>query len=440
MYRTHCPATGETKWIRALGGTAYDEAGEPRRFDGVTLDVTAQRRAQEKLAELLEREQEEGRERACLVLQLREQERRKDEFLATLAHELRNPLAALRFGLELTERGSNPEVTAMAKAAMERQLTHLVRMVDDLLDTSRVTLGKLALKSELVDFRDVLQSALETTRPVIEATGHDFRVIVPASALPIACDPTRLSQVLANLLNNAAKYTPPGGRIELRASVLAAQLHVTITDNGIGIPPDMLEKIFDVFMQIERSMKQAQGGLGLGLTLVRRLVALHGGTVEASSAGVGQGSTFTLRLPLASVGAAAKPNQNAAAVTLQQALRVLVVDDNEDAAECLAALLELQGHQIQLAHSGPDAVASVLAHAPDVVLLDIGLPGFDGYEVARRLRSQLGERVPRLIAVTGFGTADDQRRAHEAGFEAHLVKPITTALLTRTLNATSEPA
>lgn len=440
VYRTLCPTTGDTKWIRAIGGTAYDDAGQPRRFDGVTLDVTAQRRAQEKLAELLEREQDEGRERARLVSQLREQERRKDEFLATLAHELRNPLAALRFGLELIERGGEREVTDKARAAMGRQLTHLVHMVDDLLDTSRVTLGKLTLKSELVDFRDVLQSALETTSPAIEADRQDLRVILPAVALPVLCDTTRLSQVLANLLNNASKYTPQGGRIELEVSVQQEQLQVTISDNGIGIPPEMNEKIFDVFMQIERSMKQARGGLGLGLTLVRRLVELHGGTVRASSVGVGQGSTFTLRLPLANAApAGAKASEPASVAVTASTLRVLVVDDNEDAAECLASLLQQQGHAVALAHSGPEALESVGVHAPDVVLLDIGLPGCDGYEVARQLRARLGqERMPRLIAVTGFGTRDDQRRTSEAGFEAHLVKPISTSLLTRALHVAAK--
>jgi signal transduction histidine kinase/GAF domain-containing protein len=436
VYRTCCPRTQATKWIRALGGTAYDEAGQPQRFDGVTLDVTAQREAQEKLTELLEREQEEGRERARLVAQLRDQERRKDEFLATLAHELRNPLAALRFGLELVERGRQAETIAKARGAMERQLSHLVRMVDDLLDTSRVTLGKLSLQRELVDFRDVVESALETVRPVIETNKQDLRVVLPAHALPIHCDATRLAQVLANLLSNAAKYIPASGRIELRATPLGSQLQVTVTDNGVGIPPDMLDKIFEVFTQIERSVKQAQGGLGLGLTLVRRLVELHGGSVEAASGGTGQGSTFTLRLPLA-VGTPALQSKHGAVAPprdLPQPLRVLVVDDNEDAADCLAALLTLDGHEVQLAHTGPDALSQAQAHAPDVVLLDIGLPGFDGYEVAKRLHAQHApDRVPRLIAVTGFGTQDDQRRAREAGFDAHLVKPVTTTLLLQAL-------
>ena len=436
VYRTQCPLTHEVKWIRALGGATYDSAGQPCRFDGVTLDVSALHRAHERLAELLESEQEKGRERAQLVSRLQEQERRKDEFLATLAHELRNPLAALRFGLELLDRSHGADVSARAYATMERQLTHLVRMVDDLLEASRITLGKVALQIERLDFRVALQSAIETARPLIDANGQALEVRVPDQALPIDGDPTRLSQVLANLLNNAAKYTPSGGRIEVHVTVDGRELQAAVIDNGTGIPTDMLEKVFEMFTQIERSVKHARGGLGLGLTLVRKLVELHGGSVVASSAGPGQGSVFTLRLPLAEGVAAPQPVALAHTERARSAaLRVLVVDDNEDAAECLASLLDLEGHRTHLAHSGPDAVTSARAFTPDVILLDIGLPGFDGYEVARRLHQELGERVPRLVAVTGFGADSDRRRSHEAGFDAHLVKPISTALLMKELAA-----
>jgi PAS domain S-box-containing protein len=435
VYRTQCPVTLDIKWIRALGGTTYDADGQPCRFDGVTLDVTTLRRTHERLEELLVGEQEKGRERAHLVAQLREQERRKDEFLATLAHELRNPLAALRFGLELLDRSNGPEVSARAHATMERQLTHLVRMVDDLLEASRITLGKVALQTERLDFRVVLQSAIETARPLLDSNGQKLDVYVPDEPLPIDGDPTRLSQVLANLLNNAAKYTPSGGRIEVRVSTQGPDLQATVSDNGTGIPPDMLEKVFDMFTQIERTMKHARGGLGLGLTLVRKLLELHGGSVVATSAGLGQGSTFTLRLPLAEARKSAELVSASQVVSTRSTLRVLVVDDNEDAAECLASLLDLEGHRTHLAHSGPDAVTSARAFTPDVILLDIGLPGFDGYEVARRLHQELGERMPRLVAVTGFGADSDKRRSQEAGFDAHLVKPISTALLMRELAA-----
>jgi len=435
VYKTQCPVTHEIKWIRALGGAIYDTAGQPCRFDGVTLDVSALHRAHERLAELLQSEQEKGRERTQLLSQLQEQERRKDEFLATLGHELRNPLAALRFGLELLDRSHGPEISARAHATMERQLTHLVRMVDDLLEASRITLGKVALQIERIDFRVALQSAIETARPLFESNGQALEVRVPEQALPIDGDPTRLSQVLANLLNNAAKYTPSGGRIEVRVGVVGRELHAAVIDNGTGIPTDMLEKVFDMFTQIERSVKHARGGLGLGLTLVRKLVELHGGSVVASSAGPGRGSMFTVRLPLAEGAGATKSDAPAQLATTSTPLRVLVVDDNEDAAECLASLLDLAGHRTHLAHSGPDAVTSARAFTPDVVLLDIGLPGFDGYEVARRLHQELGERVPRLVAVTGFGADSDRKRSHEAGFDAHLVKPISTALLMKELAA-----
>lgn len=438
VYRTQCPVTSDIKWIRALGGTIYNETGQPCRFDGVTLDVSALHRAHERLAELLVSEQEKSRDHAQLVSQLQEQERRKDEFLATLAHELRNPLAALRFGHELLARTHGPDVSARTHAThatMERQLTHLVRMVDDLLEASRITLGKVALQVERLDFRVALQSAIETARPLLESNGQALDVRVPEQALPIDGDPTRLTQVLANLLNNAAKYTPTGGRIEVRVGVIGRELQATVSDNGTGIPTDMLERVFDMFTQIERSVKHARGGLGLGLTLVRKLVELHGGNVVAESAGLGQGSVFTLRLPLALGTAETESVASSQTANARAALRVLVVDDNEDAAECLAALLDLEGHRTHLAHSGPDAVTSARAFTPDVILLDIGLPGFDGYEVARRLHQELGARVPRLVACTGFGAESDKRRSHEAGFDAHLVKPISTALLMRELAA-----
>ena len=435
VYRTVCPTTREIKYVRALGGTAYDDAGQPRRFDGVTVDVTAARRDQERLARLLAYEQEIGRERARLLAQLREQERRKDEFLATLAHELRNPLAPIVLGLELLQRAGTPESVQRTHATMQRQLGHLVRIVDDLLDVSRVTLGKLDLQRERLDFHSVLASALETARPAIEASGQTLHVEVPPEPLWVDGDPTRLSQVLANLLSNATRYTHANGRIEVRVGSQGDHLEVAIRDDGIGIPPDMLEKIFDVFTQVSRSVKQARGGLGIGLTLVRRLVELHGGTITAASDGPGTGSTFTLLLPLGAAADLRAPSAVEPSARTHRALRVLVVDDNHDAAECLAALLESEGHQTILAHSGPDALEAALSHGPDVVLLDLGLPGFDGYEVARRLRALLGPSTPRLIAVSGFGGTADRERTRELGFERHLVKPVLAPVLATALSA-----
>jgi PAS domain S-box-containing protein len=410
VYRTVHPDTGDIKWIRALGGMTFDAHGHATHFDGVTVDVTAQKRDQLRLADALAR--------------VSEQDRRKDEFLATLAHELRNPLAPIRTGLSILQRGGSSEQMARTREMMERQLRHLVRMVDDLLDISRVTLGKVKLKKERVDFRAVLHSALETTRPLIERQGHEFAVRLPEDPLPLDVDPTRLAQVFANLLNNASKYTPRGGRLQLTAGIEASWLVVRVADNGVGIPAEMLPRVFDLFMQVGGTVDNSQGGLGIGLTLVRALVELHQGFVMAESAGAGLGTTMTVRLPLASLApesAAPRAHEPPSAGRL----KILVVDDNVDAATSLAMLLELEGHATSVAHSGLETVTAVNEFLPDVVFLDIGLPDISGYEVARRLRSaQPARRIPRLIALTGWGSEEDRRQAQSAGFDAHLIKPV----------------
>jgi PAS domain S-box-containing protein len=368
-------------------------------------------------------------ENARLYDQLRDQDRRKDEFLATLAHELRNPLAPIRTGLQVLQLSSNAENAAKTRQMMERQLGHLVRMVDDLLDISRVTLGKLELKKERVDFRAILHSALETARPSIEANGHELALRLTKDPLPLEADPTRLAQVIANLLNNAAKYTPAGGRIQLTAEGDESVLIIRLSDTGIGIPPDMVQRVFDMFTQVGRSIDRAQGGLGIGLTLVRRLVELHGGTIDAESPGVGLGSTFTIRLPLVEAQRESSSNAPKSLARAEQSLRILVVDDNVDAAESLAMLLELSGHITHLAHSGTDALTAARDFAPQVIFLDIGLPGLNGYEVAEFIRADVAMKQPTLIALTGWGAEDDRRRAEEAGFDHHLVKPVETSTL-----------
>jgi signal transduction histidine kinase len=423
VYRTVNPANGEVKWIRALGGATYATDGTPTYFDGVTVDVSAQKRDQERLARVLNRERAQAR-------LLEEQDRRKDEFLATLAHELRNPLAPIRTGLYFLRMGGAGEQAARTHEMMERQLRHLVRMVDDLLDISRITLGKLELKKERVDFRVVLGSALETTRPLIESARQELAVRLPPDALPLDADPTRLAQVLANLLNNAAKYTPSGGRIQLGAEIEGATLVIRVSDTGIGIPPDMLPRVFEMFTQVGRSIDQSQGGLGIGLTLVRRLLEMHGGSVDAQSAGTNRGSTFIVRLPLAEhVEGTAIP---AGATSPRPTRRVLVVDDNTDAAETLSMLLDLEGHETRVAHDGESALAIAAEFRPDIVFLDIGMPGMNGYETARRLREAQGASL-RIVALTGWGADDDRRRAHEAGFDRHLVKPVDPAMLASAL-------
>lgn len=422
MYRTVDPSSGAVKWIRALGGTACGPDGTPIQFDGVTVDVTVQKLDQIRLADLNQR--------------LREDDRRKDEFLATLAHELRNPLAPIRTGLHILRTGGTSEQNTRVREMMERQLVHLVRMVDDLLDISRVTLGKVTLKRERVDFRTVLHSALETTRPLIEAGAHELAVRLPQDPFPLDVDPTRLAQILANLLNNAAKYTPRGGRIQLSAAAEQDQLVVRVTDTGVGIPADMLPRVFDLFTQVGRSIEHSQGGLGLGLTLVRRLVEMHGGSIDAQSPGVGLGSTFTLRLPLAPSSPESASDADDGKADSAPILRILVVDDNEDAAESLAMLLSLSGHQMRIAHSGEAALIAVREFEPDVAFIDIGLPGLNGYEVARRLRADPDTRTTlRLIALTGWGTDEDRKRAYAAGFDFHLVKPADLDGITAILRA-----
>ncbi len=423
VYRTVNPGNGEVKWIRALGGATYAADGTPTYFDGVTVDVSAQKRDQERLARVLNRERAQAR-------MLEEQDRRKDEFLATLAHELRNPLAPIRTGLHFLRKGGAGEQATRTHEMMERQLRHLVRMVDDLLDISRITLGKVELRKERIDFRTALGSALETTRPLIESANHELAVRLPADALTLDADPTRLAQILANLLNNAAKYTPSGGRIQLTAEVEGSTLLVRVSDSGIGIPAEMLPRVFDMFTQVGRSIDHSQGGLGIGLTLVRRLLEMHGGSVDAESPGINQGSTFIVKLPLAERAEAAVVETAPAAPRL--ARHILVVDDNTDAAESLSMLLELEGHTTRVAHDGVSALAAAAEFVPDTILLDIGMPGMNGYETARRLRDLHGPSV-RIIALTGWGAEENRRLAQEAGFDRHLVKPVDPIMLASAL-------
>lgn len=369
-----------------------------------------------------------GIENARLYEQVREQDQRKDEFLATLAHELRNPLAPIRTGLTVLKLVDSPEDMAAAREMMERQVGHMVRLIDDLLDVSRITRGKVELKPERVDVRDVIDAALEVTRPIVEANNHELIIAPLDQALPIVADPTRIAQVISNLLNNAAKYTPRGGRIELSVARDDAFVEIAVRDNGLGIAPEMLHKVFEMFTQVGRTIDQAQGGLGIGLALVTRLVEMHGGTVKAESEGHGQGSRFIVRLPLAAPQSPAAAVGPAAATPGAHApRRILVVDDNVDGAKSLALLLKLAGHTTSIAYSGPAALERARSFAPEVVFLDIGLPGMNGYEVARRLRAEPNGAALTLVALTGWGTDDDRKRAHDAGFDHHLTKPVDAA-------------
>ena len=357
---------------------------------------------------------------------LREAEQRKDEFLAALGHELRNPLAPLRTGVELLNRAdTNPELVASVRAMMDRQIRHLTRLVDDLLDVARITSGKLRVERVRLDLRGVIEAAVELTSPLIDEHGHELDLQLAEHPLPIDGDFERLTQVLGNLLNNAARYMRPGGTIELRAEADGGQAVVRVKDTGFGIPTERLGTLFGMYSQVpEHEAHTGGGGIGIGLALSRRLLALHEGTIEARSEGLGHGSEFTVRLPLAAsdepaAGAAGRRSRGPAPPQ-----RVLVVDDNADVAESLRIALELDGHAATTAHDGPAALAAMERFAPSAVLLDIGLPGMDGYEVAQRIRVLPGGRDVLLIAVTGWGQDEDRRRAQAAGFDAHVTKPV----------------
>jgi signal transduction histidine kinase len=367
---------------------------------------------------------------------LQENDRRKDEFLATLAHELRNPLAPIRNGLQLLRMAPDGEHSEQVRGMMERQLTHMVRLIDDLLDISRISQGKIDLRTEEVTLQSIISNAVEASRPLIEASNHTLIFDVPDAPLWLDADMTRLSQVVSNLLNNAAKYTPEGGEIRLSVRVSGLEATIAIHDNGLGIPPDMLPKVFDLFTQVDRTLKRSQGGLGIGLALVKRLVEMHNGSIEAQSGGLSKGSTFSFRLPLIaheSVEIAAEPVQE---IPAQGApLRVLVVDDNVPSAKTTGWMLEMIGHTPTLVHDGLEALKVAQEMKPDVILLDIGLPGMNGYDICRELRKDPEFRDTIMIAQTGWGQERDRQQAREAGFTHHLTKPTNfddlAALLTK---------
>ncbi|MGZ5061132.1 MAG: hybrid sensor histidine kinase/response regulator [Usitatibacter sp.] len=354
---------------------------------------------------------------------LREADRRKDEFLATLAHELRNPLAPIRNSLHIFRlAGVQDPAVARVTEMMERQVGHMVRMVDDLLEVSRISRGKIELRKERVELASVMRNAVDTSLPLIESAKHKLTVEMPSEPLVLDADPVRLAQVFANLLNNSAKYTPAGGRIGVEVAVEGSMAAISVKDNGEGIPQQMLGRVFNMFTQVNTGSR-AQGGLGIGLTLAKTLVHLHGGTVEAFSHGPGQGCEFRVRLPLA------KPMQQAEEVPAPRAeepmlmRRVLVVDDNHDAADSLGMLLQFLGAEVKVVHDGHAALEAMKTFEPAVVLLDLGMPGMNGLEVARRMREDPVARQATLVALTGWGQREDRRRTTEAGFDYHLVKP-----------------
>jgi PAS domain S-box-containing protein len=366
---------------------------------------------------------------------LKEADRRKEEFLATLAHELRSPLAPLRNGLQVMKlvRNDGP-ATEEARGMMERQLGHLVRLVDDLLDVSRISRGKIELRKERVTLSAVVSSVLETCEPIIKQGGHELTLAVPEEPIHVDADRTRLAQALCNLVSNAAKYTDRGGHIWLTVERQGSDAVLSVKDTGTGIPADMLPQIFELFTQIDRSLERSHGGLGVGLTIVKRLVEMHGGRVEAHSEGYGMGSEFIIRLPVV-LPVAQEQRERAEVERVGPAARrrVLVVDDNVDAASSLAMMLKLMGNDTQTAHDGLEAMDMAAAFKPDVILLDIGMPKLNGYEVARRIRQEAWGRNVVLVACTGWGQEEDKRRSQEAGFNLHMVKPVDPAALEKTL-------
>lgn len=361
---------------------------------------------------------------ARLYRELREQDRRKDEFLATLAHELRNPLAPIRNSLQILKLSRvDTEVAQQTREMMERQIHHLVRLVDDLLDVSRVMRGKIELRKEMVELATIIARAVETAKPLIEAHGHRLQVDVSPETLPLEADPVRLVQAFGNLLNNSAKYSDDNGYIHVTARAERGEAIVTILDHGIGIAPDMLPHIFELFVQADHTSAKAQGGLGIGLTLVKNLIEMHGGSISAQSEGLGRGAEFTVRLPLATKPVELTRRDEIARQTHGQAHRIMVVDDNRDAALSLSMLLKLDGHHVTVAHDGKTALELAASVVPEAIFLDIGMPGMDGFEVARRIRATPQLAKIRLVALTGWGQQEDRRRTFEAGFDFHLVKP-----------------
>jgi len=399
-------ADGTTRSIYGGAAPLFDERGRLRAVIGAHTDIT---------------------ERKQIENALRHADRRKDEFLATLAHELRNPLSPIRTALAILRRQARADLDLQRiTAVMDRQVQQMARLLDDLLDVSRITLNRLELRKQRAELSAILESAIETSRPLIDEYGHELRVNLPGQTVSVEADATRLAQVFSNLLNNAAKYTDRGGTIEIICECQDSEVLVHVQDSGIGIAPERLLKVFEMFSQEHPALHRSHGGLGIGLALSRALVEMHGGSIEAHSEGVGSGSRFTVRLPM--VETMARPAVRAASITEVRVngagRRVLVVDDKHDAAETLATYLGLLGHEVRAAHDGVEALEESAAFRPDVILLDIGMPRLDGLEVARAIRREPWGADILLIAVTGWGNAEDKRNVAQAGFDRHLTKPI----------------
>ena len=402
---------GRIAWISHRGQAEYDASGRAVRSFGVSLDITDRKLAEQALQEA---------------------DRRKDSFIATLAHELRNPLAPIRNAVQVLRSGGHDDPQVVwCSDVIGRQVTQMARLLEDLLDVSRLTRGQFALRRERLALTTVVEHALEIAQPRIEEHGHSLSLSLPAMPLQVDGDMTRLAQVFSNLLINAAKYTPAGGRLGLAMEAVGEEVEVRVSDNGIGISAEQMPRLFEMFAQGDSLTDRAQGGMGIGLSLARGLVDMHGGRISAHSAGVGQGSEFVVRLPLATsaaaVAMAAAASAEAAAPV--PACRVLVADDLRDSADSLALLIELMGHAVEIAYDGEEALRTAERFRPDIVLLDLGMPKLDGFEVSRRIRAAPWGASVRLVAQSGWGQDEDRRRTAEAGFDHHLVKPIDPTAL-----------
>jgi PAS domain S-box-containing protein len=406
--REHRVKGVDGKWhpILARGAPVRNERGEITAWAGINLDISELK----------------GKEEA-----LREADRRKDEFLATLAHELRNPLAPLRNGLEILERTrSDTPLGSRVRGIMSRQLEQMVRLIDDLMDVSRISRGRISVRREHVDILEAVKTAIESARPVIESAGHKLTVALPADPVMVDGDEMRLAQVFANLLSNAAKYTPRGGEVQVAVTRDAGHACIAVKDNGIGISKTMLPRIFDLFMQVDNAIERAQGGLGVGLSIAQRITQMHGGTLLVASEGEGKGTQFTVRLPLAHVDEEiANAHRERKKADEAKGRRILVADDNADAASTLAAMLELMGHEVMTASDGADAVEKAAAFKPDIIFLDVGMPRMNGYDACKRIRAMPGGSRMNIVALTGWGQESHKRLSHEAGFDRHFVKPVS---------------
>jgi len=416
-----------------MGGLFFGHP-DPDRFteraEQLVVGVAAQATVAMDNARLYEAAQREIASRERAEAALRETDQRKDEFLATLAHELRNPLAPIRQATIISmSPGASDEQKQWSHEVITRQVRHMSLLLDDLLDISRITRGMLELRTEMADLAEVVEAAIETSRPVIDAKLHSLQLDLPAEPTQFAADPLRLAQVVSNLLTNAAKYTDPRGTIQVRATADDHNVEISVTDSGVGLTQDALSAVFTMFSQVRSTQDRSEGGLGIGLALSKGVVELHGGTIEAHSAGPGKGSEFIVRLPRRTVAGSLPATTTATAPAQTRKRRVLIADDNRDAADSISMLLQMAGHEVTVAYDGQQALENIETLRPEVALLDIGMPGLDGFEVARRVRLDIRIRNTLLIAVTGWGQASDKARALAAGFDLHFTKPVEPATL-----------